>query len=175
MLKIVQSPAEGSPKEQVDEAPKNEPESEDQVETAATESTEKPATTSESPSASPSSSSTTKPRSALEDAPKTFIDPETRATVLNQRGTSFSLPAFASPHLFIPAYIEPAFNTCSAVYVRHPTARPGYSEIPSPFGADGEVMRFAWEWYKRHRPRMRSKKNTWINPSGERGNWNMIQ
>ncbi|KAH7338215.1 hypothetical protein B0J17DRAFT_572038 [Rhizoctonia solani] len=107
------------------------------------------------------------PESEGEDAPKTFIDSETKATVLNQRGTSFSLPAYASPHLFIPAYIEPAFNTCSAVYVRHPTARPGYSEIPSPFGADGEVMRFAWEWYKRHRPRMRSKKDTWINPVSE--------
>ncbi|CAE6445621.1 unnamed protein product [Rhizoctonia solani] len=175
MLKVVQPPAEDTPKQQVDEAPKSAPESEDQVEAATTEAEEKPSTRSETSSASSSSSSAVKLKSALEDAPKTFIEPETKATVLNQRGTSFSLPAYASPHLFIPAYIEPAFNTCSAVYVRHPTARPGYSEIPSPFGADGEVMRFAWEWYKRHRPRMRSKKDTWINPSGERGNWKMVE
>ncbi|KAG8715412.1 mitochondrial 37S ribosomal protein nam9 [Ceratobasidium sp. 395] len=107
--------------------------------------------------------------------PKTFINPTTKATVLNLRGTSFSLPPYASPQLFIPAYIEPAFNTCSAVYVRHPTARPGYSEIPSPFGADGEVMRFAWEWYKRVGPRMRGRRERWINPSGQRGNWKMVQ
>ncbi|QRV93266.1 S4 RNA-binding domain protein [Ceratobasidium sp. AG-Ba] len=115
-----------------------------------------------------------KPKSNL-DAPKTFVDPKTKATVINHLGTSFSLPPYASPQLFIPAYIEPSFNTCSAVYVRHPTARSGYSEIPSPFGADGEVMRFAWEWYKNVRPRMRSRKERWINPTGERGNWKMVQ
>ncbi|KAF8664116.1 hypothetical protein AX16_000806 [Volvariella volvacea WC 439] len=72
-------------------------------------------------------------------------------------GTPFYLPHYASPWLFIPAYIEPNFATCSAVYVRHPTARPGYSEIPTPYDADGEVIRFAWEWYVKRRPRVRSK------------------
>ncbi|GLB41049.1 putative nam9 protein [Lyophyllum shimeji] len=71
--------------------------------------------------------------------------------------TPFYLPHFASPWLFIPAYIEPCFTTCSAIYVRHPTARPGYSEIPTPYDADGEVVRFAWEWYVERRPRMRTK------------------
>ncbi|PCH42006.1 alpha-L RNA-binding motif-containing protein [Wolfiporia cocos MD-104 SS10] len=71
--------------------------------------------------------------------------------------TPFSLPPYASPSIFIPAYIEPSFATCSAIYVRHPTARPGYSEIPTPYDADGEVIRAAWEWYTRVRPRMRSK------------------
>lgn len=61
----------------------------------------------------------------------------------------FTLPAYAAPHLFIPAYLETNFNTCSAVYVRHPTARPGYSEIPSPYDADGDVMNMAWEWFKK--------------------------
>jgi hypothetical protein len=72
--------------------------------------------------------------------------------------TPFNLPDYASPFLFIPAYIEVAFQTCSAIYVRHPTARPGYSEIPTPYDADGEIVRLAWEWYVRVRPRMRSKK-----------------
>ncbi|KAF5381693.1 hypothetical protein D9615_005459 [Tricholomella constricta] len=71
--------------------------------------------------------------------------------------TPFYLPHFAAPWLFIPAYIEPCFTTCSAIYVRHPTARPGYSEIPTPYDADGEIVRFAWEWYVERRPRMRSK------------------
>ena len=71
--------------------------------------------------------------------------------------TPFYLPPYASPWLFIPAYIEPSFATCSAVYVRHPTARPGYSEIPTPYDADGTLIRYAWEWYMQRRPRMRSK------------------
>jgi ribosomal protein S4 len=71
--------------------------------------------------------------------------------------TPFNLPDYASPFLFIPAYIEVSFQTCSAIYVRHPTARPGYSEIPTPFDADGEIVRLAWEWYAKVRPRMRSK------------------
>lgn len=70
----------------------------------------------------------------------------------------FHLPDFATPFIFIPAYLEVSFPTCSAVYLRHPTARPGYSEIPTPYEADGEVVRLAWEWYAKVRPRMRSKR-----------------
>jgi hypothetical protein len=72
--------------------------------------------------------------------------------------TPFYLPPYASPWLFIPAYIEVSFSTCSAIYVRHPTARPGYSEIPTPYDADGALVRYAWEWYVQRRPRMRSKR-----------------
>lgn len=71
--------------------------------------------------------------------------------------TPFNLPDYASPFIFIPAYLEVSFPTCSTVYLRHPTARPGYSEVPTPFDADGEVVRLAWEWYAKVRPRMRSK------------------
>ncbi|GAA6059999.1 hypothetical protein JCM10212_001157 [Sporobolomyces blumeae] len=59
----------------------------------------------------------------------------------------FRLPDFAAPFLFIPPYLEPSFSTCSAIYLRHPTAAPGQSEVPSPYEADGEVMRLAWEYY----------------------------
>ena len=72
--------------------------------------------------------------------------------------TPFHLPAYASPFLFIPAYLEVSFATCSAIYVRHPTARTDYSEIPTPYDADGPVVRLAWEWYSKIRPRMRSKR-----------------
>ena len=71
--------------------------------------------------------------------------------------TPFNLPDYASPFLFVPAYLEPSFKTCSVVYVRHPTARPGYSEIPTPYDGDGEIVRFAWEWYAKRRPKIRSK------------------
>jgi hypothetical protein len=70
--------------------------------------------------------------------------------------TPFHLPPFAAPHLFLPAYAEVSFATCSAVLVRLPTARAEYSEIPTPYEADGEVVRFAWEWYAGRRPRVRS-------------------
>ena len=63
--------------------------------------------------------------------------------------TPFNLPAYASPFIFIPAYLEVDFATCSVVYVRHPTARPGYSEIPTPYDA---VVQLTWEWYSKVRP-----------------------
>lgn len=59
--------------------------------------------------------------------------------------------------MFIPAYLEPSFSTCSVIYLRHPTARPGYSEIPTPWDADGEIVRLTWEWYSKRRMRIRSK------------------
>src|SRR5258707_10195318 len=80
---------------------------------------------------------------------------------------NFKFPDYAAPFLFLPAYIESNPSTCSAVYIRHPTARPGYSEIPTPYDADGEVMRFAWEWYSKVRPRAhRGRVSKWTNPSG---------
>lgn len=80
------------------------------------------------------------------------------------RKTYFNLPPYAQPHIFIPAYLLPSFLTCSAVYVRHPTARPGYSEIPSPYDADGEVMSLGWEFFKRVAPRMRGRRERWMDP-----------
>lgn len=77
--------------------------------------------------------------------------------IFTDKLTPFHLPPYASPFIFLPAYAEVSFPTCSAVYVRHPTARPGYSEIPTPYDADGEIVRLAWEWYSKRRPRNRSK------------------
>jgi len=94
------------------------------------------------------------------EPPEASETQETKPPVTSAPGlelTPFYLPLYASPWLFIPAYIEISFATCSAIYVRHPTARPGYSEIPTPYDADGEIVRFAWEWYVKRRPRVRSK------------------
>ncbi|KZT71181.1 alpha-L RNA-binding motif-containing protein [Daedalea quercina L-15889] len=82
--------------------------------------------------------------------------------------TPFHLPPYASPFIFIPAYIEASFATCSAIYLRHPTARPGYSEIPTPYDADGELMRMAWEWYSKRRSRIRSKSQWAREPENRR-------
>lgn len=82
--------------------------------------------------------------------------------------TPFHLPDYATPFIFVPAYLEVSFPTCSAVYLRHPTARPGYSEIPTPYDADGEVVRLAWEWYAKVRPRMRSRRQLARMPENRR-------
>lgn len=74
------------------------------------------------------------------------------------KGTYFYLPEYASPHIFVPAYILPSYLTCSAVYVRHPTARPGYSEIPTPYDADGPLQSLSWEWFQQVAPRMKPKR-----------------
>jgi len=96
---------------------------------------------------------TTKP--TAEPTTTTSSKPSKRSTSLKTMspkkeipGRPFSLPDYAAPFLFIPAYLEVSFATCSSIYVRHPTARPGYSEIPTPVDADGETMRLTWEYYK---------------------------
>lgn len=75
----------------------------------------------------------------------------------------FRLPPYASPFLFIPAYLEVSFRVCSTVYLRHPASGPGFCEIPTPWDADGEVMRLAWEWYTRQGlgRRVRKERNEW--------------
>jgi ribosomal protein S4 len=50
---------------------------------------------------------------------------------------------------FIPRYLEVNQNICAAVYVRHPVARPGFSEVPTPFSE--EVSTGAYHWYLRRR------------------------
>lgn len=50
---------------------------------------------------------------------------------------------------FIPRYLEVNQNICSAVYLRHPVARPGLAEVPTPF--HGETMALAFNWYLRRR------------------------
>lgn len=56
---------------------------------------------------------------------------------------------FMSAFAFIPRYLEVNQNICSAVYLRHPVARPGLAEVPSPFSA--ETMGLAFNWYLRRR------------------------
>ncbi|KAH7105879.1 alpha-L RNA-binding motif-containing protein [Auriculariales sp. MPI-PUGE-AT-0066] len=85
------------------------------------------------------------------------------------RARKFHLPHFAPPFIFVPAYLEVSFPACSVVYVRHPTARTGYSEVPTPYDADGEIMRLAWEWYAKRRPRVRSKTKLQAEPCNRRG------
>lgn len=56
---------------------------------------------------------------------------------------------YMSAFAFIPRYLEVNQSICSAVYLRHPVARPGLAEVPSPFHA--ETMGLAFNWYLRRR------------------------
>lgn len=56
---------------------------------------------------------------------------------------------YMSAFAFIPRYLEVNQNICSAVYLRHPVARPGLAEVPTPYG--NETMALAFNWYLRRR------------------------
>ena len=56
---------------------------------------------------------------------------------------------YMSAFAFIPRYLEVNQNACAAVYLRHPVARPGLAEVPTPYpeGVNGS----AFAWYLRRR------------------------
>jgi ribosomal protein S4 len=56
---------------------------------------------------------------------------------------------YMSAFAFIPRYLEVNQNICSAVYLRHPVARPGLAEVPNPLHP--ETMGLAFNWYLRRR------------------------
>ncbi|TKA69400.1 hypothetical protein B0A49_06417 [Cryomyces minteri] len=56
---------------------------------------------------------------------------------------------YMSAFAFIPRYLEVNQNICSAVYLRHPVARPGLAEVPTPFHT--ETSQLAFTWYLRRR------------------------
>ena len=56
---------------------------------------------------------------------------------------------YMSAFTFIPRYLEVNQNICAAVYLRHPVARPGFSEVPTPFPE--EINTAAYVWYLRRR------------------------
>lgn len=56
---------------------------------------------------------------------------------------------YMSAFAFVPRYLEVNHNICSAVYLRHPVARPGLAEVPSPFSAESSQL--AYNWYLRRR------------------------
>ena len=56
---------------------------------------------------------------------------------------------YMSAFAFIPRYLEVHHTVCSAVYLRHPVARAGLAEVPTPFSTD--VNGLAFNWYLRRR------------------------
>lgn len=56
---------------------------------------------------------------------------------------------YMSAFAFIPRYLEVNQNVCAAVYLRHPVARQGLAEVPSPI--DTPTATLAYNWYLRRR------------------------
>lgn len=56
---------------------------------------------------------------------------------------------FMAPFVFVPRYLEVNQKICSAVYLRHPVARAGKAEVPSPWGE--MINELAFNWYLRRR------------------------
>lgn len=56
---------------------------------------------------------------------------------------------YMAPFAFIPKYLEVNHNVCAAVYLRHPVARVGHAEVPTPFPV--AVNQLAFNWYLRRR------------------------
>ena len=54
-----------------------------------------------------------------------------------------------SAFAFVPRYLEVHHKICSAVYIRHPVARPGLAEVPTPYGLETNAL--AFNWYLRRR------------------------
>lgn len=56
---------------------------------------------------------------------------------------------FMSAFAFVPEYLEVSYETCSAVYLRDPVARPGLTDVPSPLPTN--VHALAASFYQRGR------------------------
>ncbi|KAL8782941.1 MAG: hypothetical protein Q9213_004997 [Squamulea squamosa] len=82
-------------------------------------------------------------RKALTEARENPID------VTKPYATPWRPRPYMSAFAFIPRYLEVHHRICSAVYLRHPVARPGLAEVPTPFGNDVNALSF--NWYLRRR------------------------
>ncbi|KAL5594134.1 hypothetical protein BROUX41_001180 [Berkeleyomyces rouxiae] len=77
----------------------------------------------------------------MHDAEKNPVDPS------KPYATPWQPRKHLAPFAFIPRYLEVNQNICAAIYLRHPVARRGLSEVPTPFPY--EFSQLAFNWYLR--------------------------
>lgn len=98
-------------------------------------------------------------KSSFQERKDRYVDPDGHISALAAAYNEF-LPDrsyaqpwqprdWMAPFAFVPRYLEVNYNICSAVYLRHPVARPGLSEVPTPFHQ--EIGGLAHNWYLRRR------------------------
>ncbi|KAI9841540.1 MAG: mitochondrial 37S ribosomal protein nam9 [Sclerophora amabilis] len=109
-------------------------------------------------SVSPESSQSTDTSSSTPDVSEADSAALKRALVVASENPIDDTKPYATPwrpreymsaFAFIPRFLEVNQNICAAVYLRHPVARPGLAEVPSPFGGDTHAL--AFNWYLRRR------------------------
>jgi hypothetical protein len=71
------------------------------------------------------------------------IDPKMIPTLT--RTGKFKAYDYMSPWMFIPAYLEVCYKTCSTVFLRSPFQQPARVEIPSPLPPRWHQL--VHEWY----------------------------
>lgn len=82
-------------------------------------------------------------RDALKDARENPVDAS------KPYATPWRPREWMSAFAFVPRYLEVHQRVCAAVYLRHPVARPGLAEVPTPYGI--EINTLAHNWYLRRR------------------------
>lgn len=82
-------------------------------------------------------------KQALQTSMDNPIDPE------KPYATPWRPRDYMSAFAFIPRFLEVNQNICAAVYLRHPVARPGLAEVPTPYSS--ETGASAYVWYLRRR------------------------
>ncbi|OLL21668.1 37S ribosomal protein S4-like, mitochondrial [Neolecta irregularis DAH-3] len=74
---------------------------------------------------------------------------EAEAAVKIKYRPEIELRPYLSAFAFIPTYLEVSHDVCAAVYLRHPVARPGETEVPSPYPPHLHAL--AYNYYIRKR------------------------
>lgn len=64
---------------------------------------------------------------------------------------------FLAPFAVLPFHLEICFESCHAVYLRDPVAKPGLSEVISPFGLDIHERAYLWYVARRRKNLPRSR------------------
>ncbi|KAI8908843.1 hypothetical protein DFJ77DRAFT_442570 [Powellomyces hirtus] len=87
------------------------------------------------------------PARRLEDGDMVTVDPAMVPTLVGPTKVTreFKAVDYMAPWMFIPAYLEVDYNTCSTVFLRTPLPQPDMVEVPSPFPPDWHQL--AYEWY----------------------------
>ncbi|KAJ3173131.1 mitochondrial 37S ribosomal protein nam9 [Geranomyces variabilis] len=89
------------------------------------------------------------PARRLEDGDLVTVSPSVVPTLKPATDSSspsdFAAVPYQAPWMFLPAYLEVDYATCSTVFLRSPLPQPDQVEVPSPFPPEWHQL--AYEWY----------------------------
>ncbi|KND04176.1 mitochondrial 37S ribosomal protein NAM9 [Spizellomyces punctatus DAOM BR117] len=87
------------------------------------------------------------PARSLEDGDMVTVDYNVVPTIGKDDSGKpiFKRVDYMAPWMFLPAYLEVDYQTCSTVFLRTPLPQPDQVEVPSPFPPDWHQL--VYEWY----------------------------